>query len=527
MSLELSASPEELRNSFSQLQDRRDIGKLLDIDLQILTYHLYRVPEADHYSTFEIPKNLGGTRVICAPVTTLKIIQRKLNQVLQSVYRPHKAAHSYIHKRNILTNAKEHSQSELIFNIDLKDFFPSINPGRVMGLFMHPPYNCKPVVASTLAKICCFNNALPQGAPSSPVISNMIAAKMDRQLSKLARKYDCSYTRYADDITFSTLDDSFPIEILKYDSKGKMEVGDELRNIIYGNGFYINPDKVRLRNKCERQIVTGLVTNVFPNVRREYVRKIRAMLHAWEKFGFAAAESEFRSRYDKKHRDSFRSTPSFKQVVKGKIDYLGMVRGKDNPIYLHFRHKLRGLSPELVNGQETPLEFLLRTSRTTTAKHIVRPLTKSMDDTTTVSHLLNSIDPSLEIKRTGAWQTYYSSSADRISQATHSMREVLSQLLDKLAPDDSVRGAPWYIEPSERPKVQRKMRIRYILSGSDSTVSKSTTEYIDAMAKMVEMTYAKLSNEAHKYGINLDSTVKTYLETCEIVIKSIILHRQV
>jgi RNA-directed DNA polymerase len=88
MSLILSASPEELRERFSSLKNRQDIASLLDIDLKTLIYHLYRVPESERYKTFEIPKNLGGTRTISAPVTPLKIIQRKLNQVLQSIYKP-------------------------------------------------------------------------------------------------------------------------------------------------------------------------------------------------------------------------------------------------------------------------------------------------------------------------------------------------------------------------------------------------------------------------------------------------------
>jgi len=525
MSLTLPASPEELRESFSSLKNRQDIAKLLDIDVKTLIYHLYRVPESERYKTFEIPKNLGGTRTISAPVTTLKIIQRKLNQVLQSIYKPRNAVHSYIHNRSILTNVSKHSPNVLIFNVDLKDFFPSIHLGRVIGLFSY--FNREPDVATTLAQICCFNRALPQGAPTSPIISNMICAKMDKKLSQLARKYDCNYTRYADDITFST-EDSFPTAIVKFNTDGQLEVGDELGEIISANSFEINRDKVTLRNKDRRQIVTGLVINEFPNVRREYVRKIRAMLHAWEKFGLEAAETEFLSRYhNSRLRNPSREPPSFKRVVKGKIDYLGMIRGKDNPIYLHFRHKLRGLAPELVKEQETPLEFLIRTSRTTPVKHALKPISTGEHNTQELSNWLCSIDPSLEDKRLGAWITFKGNSPDKIPQATLSMRELLKQLLDKLAPDEDIKRASWYSKPTKGPDVIRRMKVRYILSGHSGTTSKSTVDFIDSMASAIEMTHAKLSSEVHKYGSSIESTAETYLKACEFLILLILLHRNV
>jgi RNA-directed DNA polymerase len=330
MSLILEATPEELRKQFSSLTTRKDIAQLLDIDFAQFIYYVYGIPEDHHYCVFTIPKNLGGFREISAPITPIKIIQRKLNQVLQAVYKPKIVVHSYIKgsKRSILTNAISHTKANSILNIDLKDFFPSINFGRVQGLFLKSPYDFNKLVASTLAKICCFNRALPQGAPTSPVISNMICARMDRQLSKLARDNDCTYTRYADDITFSCLDDVFPKPIVK-SSTGRLELGSELISIISNNGFDINPDKVKLRTKFERQVVTGVVTNVFPNVRREYIRRVRAMLHAWSKYGLPAAEAEFRTKYDRKHRFEIKEAPSFKYVVKGKIDYIGMIKGKD------------------------------------------------------------------------------------------------------------------------------------------------------------------------------------------------------
>jgi RNA-directed DNA polymerase len=206
MSINLQSTPEEMRQRFLSLTTRKDIAVLLDVDIAKFNYLLYVLPESNHYISFTILKNSGGLREISAPITSVKILQRKLNQVLQAVYIPRDVVHSYIKGKHkgILSNAKPHVKSELVLNIDLKNFFPSINFGRVQGLFSHPPYNFNKLVSTTLAKLRCYNRSLPQGAPTSPIISNMICAKMDRQLSKLARDHNCTYTRYADDITFST-----------------------------------------------------------------------------------------------------------------------------------------------------------------------------------------------------------------------------------------------------------------------------------------------------------------------------------
>ena len=528
MSQILTASPKELRSAFQSLATRRDIAALLDIDYAKFTYYLYAVPEHRHYQRFTIPKRLGGVREISAPITPIKILQRKLNQVIQIVYVPRSVVHSYIKgdNRSILSNAKSHIGVQLLLNIDLKDFFPSINFGRVQGLFMHPPYSFNSIVATTLAKICCYNRSLPQGAPTSPIISNMICSRMDGQLSKLARENDCTYTRYADDLTFSCEHDTFPDSIVKV-SNGRFELGQELSEIIANNAFAVNRDKVKLRTNQERQVVTGVITNVFPNVRREYVRKIRAMLHAWRKYGLDSSESEFRSKYDVKHRIELKQPVSFKYAVKGKIDYLGMVRGRDNPIYLHFRQELRELAPELVKQPETTLEFLIRTSRATPSRHVIFSYRSTEKDAGILPRLLASVDVDLESKRLGVWQTFHGSSGDRLAQAAHSMREVIRLLLSRLAPDEAVKNAPWYTKPTgSTADVTRRQRVRYCLSGSSTSVSISTLDFIDSLAKFVNESYGKLSDEAHAEDESDVAMVEALLQAGEIVVLMILLNKK-
>lgn len=237
---------------------------------------------------------------------------------------------------------------EWVLNLDLKNFFPSITFPRVIGLFKKKPYEIPSPAATVLAQICCFEDKLPQGAPTSPIVSNMICAKLDNELYRLARKYKCRYTRYADDISFSTYNYDFPSALAKINSSGQVELGDELTCIIHENWFEVNPDKVRLRRRNLRQEVTGLTVNDFadsgrPNVRRQYVRQIRAMLHAWERNGLEDAEIEYFKRHDKKHRAPFKDPPSLEQVIGGKIGFLGMVIGKDNSVYLRYHRQFKRL----------------------------------------------------------------------------------------------------------------------------------------------------------------------------------------
>lgn len=353
MSLELDLNPPALRQGFFSLNTPRDIATLLQIDLGRLVYHLYKTDLSTRYLTFDIPKKAGGFRTISSPATALKLIQKKLNQVLREVYPQKPQVHGFLRGKSIISNALSHTGQRLVLNVDLEDFFPSINFGRIRGMLMAVPYNRNSTVASVLANICCFNNQLPQGAPTSPIISNMICAKMDSQLLRLAKKEGCSYTRYADDLTFSTSQESFPdsIATIQTNREGKhLNLGNELADIIEGNGFRINRKKVRLQRSDARQVVTGLVTNQFPNVKREFARQIRAMLHAWQTFGLEAAGKEFHEKYYRKHRNPKRATSPFKKVLQGRIAFFGLVRGKSNPAYIRFRQQLRQLAPELAPG---------------------------------------------------------------------------------------------------------------------------------------------------------------------------------
>src|SRR5207253_3206344 len=153
------------------------------------------------FRSFEVRKRAGGARTIAAPRGALRLLQVKLLNILSEVFDPRESVHGFVRDRSIVTNADRHKGRPVLLNVDLQDFFPSINFGRVRGVFMAKPYSLPPNVATVLAQLCCLANQLPQGAPTSPIIANMVCARLDGQLQRLAKATDATYTRYADDIT--------------------------------------------------------------------------------------------------------------------------------------------------------------------------------------------------------------------------------------------------------------------------------------------------------------------------------------
>lgn len=322
----------------------------------MLIWHASRSELNEQYHRFEIPKRNGTPRQITAPTTPIKIIQGKLNWFLQRVHQPRDSTFGFVLCRNVVKNAAKHRRQKYVFNLDLKDFFPSINFGRVRGLFLSEPFNFPSEVATTIARLACHDNTLPQGAPSSPVISNMICWKLDRELQEIASKNHSVYTRYADDITFSTSVPEFPSNICKYDTSTQtVVVGSVLSSAIQKNGFVINDRKVRLQSWRSRQEVTGLIVNSRVNVKRSFISQLRAMLHDWEINDLGPAEANFHAKYAK-IRHSSKVPPSFKHVVRGKLSYLAMVRGKDDKLYRRYLNKfimLNRLSQKANPGQVT------------------------------------------------------------------------------------------------------------------------------------------------------------------------------
>ena len=239
----------------------------LTISMKELLQMAYTANGEHRYTLFQIPKKKRGEfRAIDAPIEPLKTIQRALNHILEAVCTPHTAAMGFLPGRSVVDNARVHIGQRYVYNIDLKDFFPSITSGRVYARLTSKPFSLPPEIASLICDLCCYTNkegrkVLPQGAPTSPVLSNIICERLDRKLQRLARAYGLRYTRYADDITFSGNTYVFAPEG-RFCTLLKHIVEEE-------EHFVINPDKTRLGHQGVRQEVTGVSVNRKPNVSRD------------------------------------------------------------------------------------------------------------------------------------------------------------------------------------------------------------------------------------------------------------------
>lgn len=346
---------ENIKESFLKLETREDVACILGIPERSLRYFLYKKRPENMYHIFKVPKKDGTTREISAPDKALKEIQRKLAYVLSAVYEPKVCAYGFIHEKNNVGNAEQHTKKRLVLNIDLKDFFSQIHFGRVRGMLMNAPYSLTDEAATTIAQIACFNGRLPQGAPSSPVITNMICIPLDNALMRLAKSTGCVYTRYADDITFSTYKHVFD-KSLVYIDNGDVVIGDKLASILKKHSFAVNPQKITLRSHVCRQEVTGLTVNEFPNLRRSYVKQLRAIIHSCEKFGALAAAKVYVKKGLCKNPSicGIIDTPGsedtviewFKLVLVGKIHYIKQVKGAHSLTYLSFAQKVNALFNE-------------------------------------------------------------------------------------------------------------------------------------------------------------------------------------
>ncbi|WP_437714115.1 reverse transcriptase domain-containing protein [Sorangium sp. So ce448] len=272
-----------------------DVASLLGTSPGSLAHQLYvRTPS---YQCFYIPKKAGGSREINAPQEPIATYQRIIASIISAIYRPHRAVHGFCPDRSVVTNARRHVARRLVLNFDIRDFFPSIPFGRVRWALMRPPLGLNSRVATIVAQICCFQGRLAQGAPSSPVLSNLVCRRLDHQLSRLAVLAGCSYTRYADDLTLSTRDASFPAAIVANSGTTPPTLSAEIAEILRQSGFHINPEKTRIQGPATRKVVTGLIVNARPNVPRAYVRELRAALHSWRRHGESAADARFATVY--------------------------------------------------------------------------------------------------------------------------------------------------------------------------------------------------------------------------------------
>lgn len=244
------------------------------------------------YYNFNISKRSGGKRMISMPNEVLKEIQSLIKKKILSNIKISDKANGFVENKSIITNAKVHLKQEKILNIDLEDFFPSIHKNRIYYIFKNI-CGYSNDVSFCLTNLVTYKNSLPQGAPTSPILSNIVTYMMDIRLEKLSEKMGIRYTRYADDITFSGDKYLINTKLLEY-----------VNNIIEDCGFKINKKKTRFASKGNRQEVTGLIINNDTiNVPKSYIRQIRQELYYIDKYGIKdhRAKVGFENKYYKEH----------------------------------------------------------------------------------------------------------------------------------------------------------------------------------------------------------------------------------
>ncbi|HEX4796803.1 MAG TPA: reverse transcriptase family protein [Humisphaera sp.] len=297
-----------------------DVAAALNISIPRLRWLAFHSDAAavTHYIRFTIPKRSGGTRTLFAPHRDIAATQQWILEHILSKVPTHAAAHGFVSGRSTVSNATGHVKRDLVINCDLTDFFPTITVGRVRGIFQQLGYS--PAAATVLSLLCTESprrlvtysgkpyhvatgpRALPQGACTSPALSNLAARRLDSRLAGIATKLGWTYSRYADDLTFSA------------DGDAATKVGyllARIRHITTDEGFAVNEKKTRVQRKSAAQSVTGIIVNERPGVPRDLARRLRAILHRAKTQGLAAQNRQ--------------KLPHFEAWLDGMIAYISMV----------------------------------------------------------------------------------------------------------------------------------------------------------------------------------------------------------
>ncbi|MDT0690869.1 reverse transcriptase domain-containing protein [Salegentibacter sp. F188] len=323
---------ENTKKRFDQINNLKDFVSLLnylelrafkDPQKPLTVPHLYYLSKTknNRYEEFDIPKKNGETRKIKSPDGRLKRVQGLINILLQIVFEGHSnySTNGFLFGKDIKRNALPHVNKNYLLNIDLQNFFPSIPFRRIKTVLELPPFNLvsnRETIGFLIANLGTYKNSLPQGAPTSPILSNIVTQRLDRKIVKYCIDHRIKYSRYADDLSFSSNWNVFESNIIK-----------EIEGIVKSENFTLNSRKTRVRSSMQRQEVTGLVVNSKLNVKREYLQKVRAMINNWEKGGFSFAIAQFR-----KHQPPEKKFYDFKEVLLGHISFLRLIKGENNSV---------------------------------------------------------------------------------------------------------------------------------------------------------------------------------------------------
>ena len=333
------------RLSVPDFKSVSDVADTLGVSSSTLSYYAFVLPFAAKYNSFKLSTKQGKTRTISAPIPPLKKIQKQLSAEIRDGYCPRPHVHGYVEGRSPISNAEVHKNQRWVLHVDIADFFPSITIRRIRGVFSAFPFDYCNSVAKLLAVLCCGNGVLPQGAPTSPLLSNLICRSLDKNLAQLAWDKRCRYSRYCDDMVFSTNMRSFPKELaFTNEFDGSIEAGPDVNSKIEREGFRLRREKTNLNQNTERQMVTGLTVNKFVNIPKHYLRSLRNILYIWGAYGLEDAQASFEKHFQR-NRPAGKDMPTFEQIVRGRIQYVGSVKGWYDPVYRRLADNLAKVDP--------------------------------------------------------------------------------------------------------------------------------------------------------------------------------------
>ncbi len=320
--------------SFCQLKNKGDLARILGVTPELLE----QVATKPDYKNFKIPKRDGTERTIEDAQGTLKGLQKKLNTYLQAVYYHHrtKAAYGFVTNaksdrvpRNYISNAQQHYGKPYLLNIDLKDFFHHVTTEQVERLFQHHPFHFDEKLAQLIVKLVCYNGRLPMGTHTSPAISNFAARQLDLDLLTLAERFEWKYTRYADDMSFSS-------ETAITNAHYKI-----LNTTIQKRGFLINPKKVKWYEPDDVKIVTGIVVKADSlDLTEGYIEDVQADI---DKLAQILEVQNLAG--------SVRTgwVDKYKKLIQGKLIYIQSVLGKDEKRFINLQTNFK-------QAQQPPIE---------------------------------------------------------------------------------------------------------------------------------------------------------------------------
>ena len=334
----------DFENRLRYLNDAQELAKLLNELKEPLIYSDFRGKQLSFFAdtnnirrrckTFRLRKKHGGYREITAPKERLHDVLHILNIVLQTYDEPTPWAYGFVCGRSVVDNARPHVGKRYILNLDLKNFFPTITRRQVADCLMAEPFGFSSLAAelvSGMATVRTDNGeeVLAQGFATSPTLSNFICREMDKEIAGVAAAQGITFTRYADDLTFSS-----DADILRPQG----ELAQQVKTIVERYGFILNEAKTHLQRRGRRQEVTGLMVTEKVNVSRRYVREIRSLLYIWERYGYEdtcrAAWKSYKLQHGK--TKGHQNHVPLNKVLGGKLNYMKMVRGADDPLYQRF-----------------------------------------------------------------------------------------------------------------------------------------------------------------------------------------------